>query len=200
MNILKCASVSLLFLPLCGCGGGNPGNGLTGRVTLEGYEGRPVYLETVSSAPSRVDSALVRDGRFSFTLEDSVPRVYHLVLGTSEDDPYAITLPVVSEKGAVRVSMGEFVLTAGTPLNDSLQDFLLAVSNFTDKAMKMEEPDISRVKEDFGKLVEGAVMQNIRTPVGVYIYRMYGSRLTEEQQARVMSRADEEFRKAVNNN
>ena len=108
-----------------------------------------------------------------------------------------IILPVVSEKGHIRVSMGELVLTSGTPLNDSLQDFLLAVSNFTDQAMKQEKPDLQQIKADFGKLVEGAVLQNIQNPVGVYIYRTYSDRLSDEQKALIMNRADESFKEGI---
>lgn len=199
MNILKCASVSLLFPVLCSCGSGTSGDNLVGRVTLDGYEGRPVYLETVSPVPSRVDSSLVEDGRFSFMLEDSVPRVYRLVLSASEDDPYAISLPVVSEKGTVRVSMGELVLTSGTPLNDALQDFLLAVSNFTDRAMKQENPDMQRIRDDFAALVEESVILNLDNPVGAFIYRMYGDRLATERQESILERGGEGFRKALDN-
>ena len=110
---------------------------------------------------------------------------------------FPIILPVVSEKGHIRVSMGELVLTSGTPLNDNLQDFLLAVSNLSDKAMKQEKLDINQVKADLAKLVEAAVMQNIQTPVGAYIYRMYGPQLTDEQKALILSRADESFKEAV---
>ena len=199
MNITKYALVSFMAAFLCSCGSNsNPAKeGLFGKVTMEGYEGKMIYLETTAATPAKVDSALVENGKFAFTFTDSVPQVYTLVLATSADDQYPIALPVVSEKGHIRVSMGELVLTSGTPLNDSLQDFLLAVSNFTDKAMKQEKPDMNQIKADFAKLVEGAVMQNINTPVGAYIYRTYGDRLTDEQKALIMNRADESFKEAV---
>ena len=188
---------TLLFMA---CGGGNtatPQDGLTGKVTMDGYEGKQVYLETTSIPASRVDSALVKDGKFSFTFTDSIPQVYNLVLVTSSDDVFPIILPVVSEKGHVQVSMGEYVLTQGTPMNDSLQDFLLAVSTLTDKAMQQEKPDLEKVKADFAKLVEGAILQNIQTPVGIYIYRMYADRLDDAQRATILSRADNSFKEAI---
>ena len=198
MNITKYTLVSLIALMVSACGGSTSVHeGITGKVTMDGYEGKQVYLETTASTPVKVDSATVTDGKFSFTFSDAQPQVYNLVLATSATDEYAITLPVVSEKGHIRVSMGELVLTSGTPLNDSLQDFLLAVSNFTDKAMKQEKPDMNQIKADFAKLVEGAVMQNINTPVGAYIFRTYGDRLTDEQKALIMNRADESFKEAV---
>ena len=202
MKRLKCIlSVLFVVVVFCSCGGGGSTavtEGLTGRVTLDGYEGRKVYLETTGANALKVDSATVAEGRFALTFNDSVPQVYRLVLTASDDDQFPITLPVVSEKGHVQVVMGELVLTSGTPLNDTLQDFLLAVSNFTDKAMQQEKPDMQQVMADFAKLVEGAVMKNIGTPVGAYIYRTYSDKLTPEQKEAIISRGGESFRKAVN--
>ena len=198
MNFTKYTLVSLIVFLLCSCGGSNTAKeGLFGKVTMEGYEGKQVYLETTVGTPAKVDSSLVENGKFAFTFSDATPQVYRLVLGKTANDMYPITLPVISEKGHIRVSMGELVLTSGTPLNDSLQDFLLAVSNLTDKAMKQEKLDINQVKADLAKLVEAAVMQNIQTPVGVYIYRMYGHQLTDDQKALILSRANDTFKEAV---
>ena len=200
MKIMKCV-LSVLFSTMlfCSCGGGNSTavEGLTGKVTLDGYEGRKVYLETTAGS-TRVDSATVNDGKFAFSFNDSEPQVYNLVLTASDDDQYPITLPVVSEKGHVKVSMGELVLTSGTPLNDSLQDFLLAVSNFYDKALQQEKPDLKKIAKDFAKLVEGAVMSNINTPVGAYIFRAYSDKLDEQQKEQILLRGGETFKKAVN--
>ena len=199
---MKCV-LSVLFSAalFCSCGSGNTTTaveGLTGKVTLDGYEGRKVYLETTDGSVAKLDSAVVTDGKFAFKFNDSVPHVYSLVLAASDDDQYPITLPVVSEKGSVKVSMGELVLTSGTPLNDALQDFLLAVSNFYDKALQQEKPDLKKIGKDFAKLVEGAVMGNINTPVGAYIYRTYSEKLDEQQKAQILLRGGESFRKAVN--
>ena len=57
---------------------------------------------------------------------------------------------------------------------------------------------MQQVKADFAKLVEGAVMKNIGTPVGAYIYRTYSDKLTPEQKEAIISRGGESFRKAVN--
>ena len=198
MKLMKYTLVSLVVLLFCACGSNNEAKeGLTGKVTMEGYEGKQVYLMTTDGTYTRVDSTQVKDNKFAYTFTDSIPQVYQLVLGKEANDMYPITLPVVSEKGHIRVSMGELVLTSGTPLNDSLQDFLLAVSNLTDKAMKQEKLDINQVKADLAKLVESAVMQNIQTQVGAYIYRMYGHQLTDDQKALILSRANDSFQEAV---
>ena len=197
---MKCVLSVLCSAALfCSCGGSTAKvEGLTGKVTLDGYEGRYVYLETTDGNSMKVDSVTVTDGKFAFKFNDSLPQVYTLVLAASDDDQYPITLPVVSEKGNVKVSMGELVLTSGTPLNDELQDFLLAVSNFYDKALQQEKPDLQKIAANFAKLVEGSIMSNVNTPVGVYIFRAYKHNLTEPQKAQIMLRAGESFRQAVN--
>lgn len=195
---MKYTLVSLVALLFFACGSNTETKqGLTGKVTMEGYEGKQVYLQTTVGIPEKVDSATVENGRFTFNFTDSIPKVYQLVLGKEANDMFPIILPVVSEKGHIRVSMGELVLTSGTPLNDNLQDFLLAVSHFTDKIMEQEGTDLDLLKEDFAKLLEGAVMQNIQTPVGAYIYRMYADKLSEEQKALILNRADKEFKESV---
>ena len=198
MKLMKYTLVFLATLLFSACGSNTEvKEGLMGKITLEGYEGKQVYLQTTSGTSLKVDSAIIEKGRFTFNFTDSVPQVYQLVLMKEANDMFPIILPVVSEKGHIRVSMGELVLTSGTPLNDNLQDFLLAVSNFTDKAMKQEKLDMNQIKADYAKLVEGAVMQNIKTPVGAYIYRMYSDQLSDEQQALIMSRADDSFKEAI---
>ena len=156
-----------------------------------------VYLETTGITPLKIDSAVVKEGRFAFAFTDSVPQVYQLALRPSQNDMFPIILPVVSEKGHIKVLMGERVLTSGTPLNDSLQDFLLAVSNFYDDAMKQENLDMDQLKADFSKLVEGTVIQNINTPVGVYVYKNYGDRLSDSQKEYILSHANNGFKEAV---
>lgn len=202
MKIMKCIVsflISMLLLSSCGSSTQNVVEGLSGKVTMDGYEGRKVYLETTDASSTKVDSAIVTDGKFMISFNDTLPKVYRLVLSSSDEDVYPITLPVVSEKGQVKVSMGELVLTSGTPMNDALQDFLLAVSNFTDKVMKEENPDMKKIVSDFGKLVEGSVLSNINTPVGVYIYRAYEGKLDDQQKSNILTRGGDSFKKALNN-
>ena len=199
MRMMKSTLLTLIGAALlCSCGGGKATKALTGQVTMDGYEGRKVYMETTVANPTRVDSAIVKDGRFEFNLQDSVPQVYMLVLAQSDDDQFPITLPVVSEKGNIRVFMGELVLTMGTPLNDSLQDFLLALSNYRDQSLADENVSVEGAKKGMSELLEAAVKQNIKTPVGAYIYRYYLEFLDEAQRAGILEMADEDFRKAVN--
>lgn len=198
MKIIKCTLWTILSATLfCACGSERV-NRLTGQVTMDGYEGRKVYLETTTTNSVAIDSAVVKDGRFAFTLRDSIPQVYTLVLRSADDDVFPITLPIVSEKGHIQVVMGELVLTMGTPLNDTMQDFLLAYSNFSDKIQQNEKIGVEQVREHISQFIEKAVRQNMNTPVGAYIYRWYAEFLTDTQKEGLLQLADEDFKKAVN--
>ena len=198
MKIIKCTLWTILSATLfCACGSERV-NRLTGQVTMDGYEGRKVYLETTTTNSVAIDSAVVKDGRFAFTLRDSIPQVYTLVLRSADDDVFPITLPIVSEKGHIQVVMGELVLTMGTPLNDTMQDFLLAYSNFSDKIQQDEKIGVEQVREHISQFIEKGVRQNMNTPVGAYIYRWYAEFLTDTQKEGLLQLADEDFKKAVN--
>ena len=181
-----------LVLLLTACGGNGDTAPFIGKVTLDGYEGRHVYLEMTDDAQTVVDSALVKDGRFSFNLNDSTPQVYQLVLKETDDDIFPILLPIVSEKGNLYVSMGELVYTSGTPLNDKLQDFLLAVSNLGDRKLE-NEADLEKYKADYAALLQGFILQNADNVVGEYIFRTYHSKLSEQQKAVIKEKTNGRF-------
>ena len=138
----------------------------------------------------------MKNGTFRFTLGETSPEVSLLVLKASSDDLFPVTLPVVTEKGVVKVVLGELVLTSGTDLNDRLQDFLLAVDRFGDEMAGKGESH-GKIKKDFSNLLESSILQNKDNEVGVYIFRSYGSRLSPEQKAHIAERAGEWFRKRL---
>lgn len=193
MKMNKCLFLlPALVLLLTACGGNGNTAPFIGKVTLDGYEGRHVYLEMTDDAQTVVDSALVKDGRFSFNLNDSTPQVYQLVLKETDDDIFPILLPIVSEKGNLYVSMGELVYTSGTPLNDKLQDFLLAVSNLGDRKLE-NEADLEKYKADYAALLQGFILQNADNVVGEYIFRTYHSKLSEQQRAVIKEKTNGRF-------
>ena len=111
------------------------------------------------------DSTIVKNGTFRFTLGETSPEVSLLVLKASSDDLFPVTLPVVTEKGVVKVVLGELVLTSGTDLNDRLQDFLLAVDRFGDE-MAGKGKATGKSKKDFSVLLESSILQNKDNEVG----------------------------------
>lgn len=122
----------IVVLSLCACTSVPKGCTIEGTVKDKSYEGKQVYLRHALT-PETYNSTIVKNGTFRFTLGETSPEVSLLVLKASSDDLFPVTLPVVTEKGVVKVVLGELVLTSGTDLNDRLQDFLLAVDRFGDE-------------------------------------------------------------------
>lgn len=162
---------------------------------MEGYEGKMVYL-CDPYTQATCDSISVRDGKFNFDLGEQPPAVLLLKLKSSADDSFPITLPVVTENGTVKVVLGELVFTSGTPLNDKLQDFLLAVDRFSDEMSKSGK-GIEKIRTEFMHLLEASILQNKDNRVGMYIFRTYSSRLTPECKAAIFEKVGEEFRKEI---
>ena len=185
----------IVVLSLCACTSVPKGCTIEGTVKDKSYEGKQVYLRHALT-PETYDSTIVKNGTFRFTLGETSPEVSLLVLKASSDDLFPVTLPVVTEKGVVKVVLGELVLTSGTDLNDRLQDFLLAVDRFSDEMSKKGE-NHGKIKKDFSVLLESSILQNKDNEVGVYIFRSYGSRLSPEQKAHIAERAGEWFRKRL---
>ena len=191
----QAGALLMLVLTVCACTSAPKGCTIEGKVRDGSYEGKQVYLQHTLTRET-YDSTAVKDGAFRFTLGEASPEVSLLVLKASCDDLFPITLPVVTEKGVVKVVLGELVLTSGTDLNDKLQDFLLAVDRFSDE-MAGKGENHRKIKKDFSNLLESSILQNKDNEVGVYIFRSYGSRLSPEQKADIAERAGEWFRKRL---
>lgn len=185
----------LLLVCLCSCSSVPKGCVIKGNVKADGYEGKMVYLCDPYTRTA-FDSISVRDGKFNFNLGGQPMAVLLLKLKSSADDSFPITLPVVTENGTVKVVLGEIVLTSGTPLNDKLQDFLLAVDRFSDEMTKSGK-DIEMIRTEFMHLLEASILQNKDNRVGMYIFRTYSSRLTPECKADILEKVGEEFRKEI---
>lgn len=175
-----------------------PGCRVDGAVRDKAYEGKTVYLcETYGR--TAVDSTTVSHSSFSFDLDGLAQDVYLLKLKATPDDLFPITLPVVAEKGRIRVVLGEVVYTSGTPLNDVAQDFLLAVDRYSDDMRKMRQDKTpEELRAGFSELLEGFILQNRNNCIGPYICRSYSTRLTPEGLARIKEQAGENFMEQKN--
>ncbi len=188
--------LALFLLMLSSCTSAPKGCNIEGVVRDMAYEGRIVRLLEPFTGTA-LDSTLISGKKFKFNLgERTDAEVLMLELKMTDDDNFPSTLPVVAENGTLKVVMGAIVLTSGTPLNDAMQDFLLAVDHQSDEAMKQGK-DAGTVKKDFATLLEGTILQNKDNAVGVYIYRNYSSRLAPEQQTAIFEKAGEAFQQKV---
>ena len=189
--------VTSLVACLASCSS-TPGCRVDGIVRDKAYDGKTVYLcETYGQTV--VDSTLVSHSSFSFDLNVLAQDVYLLKLKATPDDLFPITLPVVAEKGRIRVALGEIVYTSGTPLNDVTQDFLLAVDRYSDNMQKMrQEKTPEELRAGFSELLEGFILQNKDNCIGPYICRSYSTRLTPEGLARIKEQAGENFMEQKN--
>lgn len=189
--------VTSLVACLASCSS-TPGCRVDGIVRDKAYDGKTVYLcETYGQTV--VDSTLVSHSSFSFDLNGLAQDVYLLKLKVTPDDFFPITLPVVAEKGRIRVALGEIVYTSGTPLNDVTQDFLLAVDRYSDNMQKMrQEKTPEELRAGFSELLEGFILQNKDNCIGPYICRSYSTRLTPEGLARIKEQAGENFMEQKN--
>lgn len=189
--------VASLAVSLTSCSSGTVCR-IDGTVRDKAYDGKTVYLcETYGQTV--VDSTLVSHSSFSFDLNGLAQDVYLLKLKATPDDLFPITLPVVAEKGRIRVALGEIVYTSGTPLNDVTQDFLLAVDRYSDNMQKMrQEKTPEEFRAGFSELLEGFILQNRDNCIGPYICRSYSTRLTPEGLARIKEQAGENFMEQKN--
>ena len=189
--------VASLAVSLTSCSSGTVCR-IDGTVRDKAYDGKTVYLcETYGQTV--VDSTLVSHSSFSFDLNGLAQDVYLLKLKVTPDDLFPITLPVVAEKGRIRVALGEIVYTSGTPLNDVTQDFLLAVDRYSDNMQKMRQKKTpEELRAGFSELLEGFILQNRDNCIGPYICRSYSTRLTPEGLARIKEQAGENFMEQKN--
>lgn len=173
-----------------------------GEDTLEGktsdikYDGKSVYLCNPYDY-TLIDSTLVEDGCFSFRFSDTIPTIYSLMLKSSSDDKFPMTLPIVAGDGDVKVRLGEIVLTSGTKLNDNMQDFLLAMDSFYEEAVKKNSAD-KNILPSFHQFLKKQILQNKDNIVGIYIYQSHKSSFSPELKDEILLQAGEWFNKQIN--
>jgi thiol-disulfide isomerase/thioredoxin len=107
-----------------------------GTVPDGDFNGQRVYMNGYSEAP--LDSALVVDGRFTFTGTPDTGAFVRLDLDR-------LFTNVVREEGTVEVDLSDPALIGGTPLNDALRNYLAELNDFYDSS-----------SEEYGRIMEGA--------------------------------------------
>lgn len=102
-----------------------------GTMESKQWDGKKIFLVPMFGPQdaAHVDSVVIKDGKFEFTADSTELKIirldYHFRQGTQE-------LLVVSEPGNVKVFIGRNSMTAGTPQNDSLQVWKVAVTKYNE--------------------------------------------------------------------
>lgn len=172
------AAVAVLLLG--GCSGNRQGAGkgcvLSGHTSLSGFE--MAYLVDVDR--NRLDSMpLTEDGRFTFSVSDSVASAYPLLLqlenpGKPSDE---LNMPFMVEAGEVRMELGEYVRVWGTPLNSRVQQFLDDLQACADAVMAREGISEREVKEVFSEFYKLQILSNKDNALSSWILHDYGIHL-----------------------
>lgn len=156
--------------------GGNNLHGTAGP----SYEGCRVTLCDPLSLEV-IDSVTVSGRRFAFHLPEDTVAVYLLRASHGPDDLFPVSLPVVGGDGPVRAFLGSRVQTSGTPLNEALQDFLLAADRERESIPSAPGVTVEEARSRFKEFLTAQARLHAGTVVGGYILRAYASRFTPEE-------------------
>lgn len=169
----------LSFLPgiclIAACAGHQiKGYEINGSAPLPEFEGKMVYMKDVSSGQP-VDSAEIIHGKFDFsdTVTIVSPVVKVLSIRASKSG-LEYRLPVVIENGSIQAYISDVVCTGGTMLNERMQDFLMAVDEYSTAC---ENKQTEQIKSGFADLLKKYIEINDDNAVGEYIRTAYRSSL-----------------------
>lgn len=83
-------------------------------------------------------------------------------------------LPVVIENGSIQADISDVVCTGGTMLNERMQDFLMAVDEYSTAC---ENKQTEQIKSGFADLLKKYIEINDDNAIGEYIRTAYRSSL-----------------------
>ena len=114
-------------------------------------------------------------GKFDFsdtvTIVSPVVKVLSIRAGKSGLE---YRLPVVIENGSIQAYISDVVCTGGTMLNERMQDFLMAVDEYSTAC---ENKQTEQIKSGFADLLKKYIEINDDNAVGEYIRTAYRSSL-----------------------
>ncbi|MBP7504082.1 MAG: DUF4369 domain-containing protein [Prolixibacteraceae bacterium] len=200
MRVNKLFTILFFVLIISACSGD--------RFTVEGtvtdplFRGEKVYLVALDGPVSRqVDSTLIREGKFRFSLKADSMEVR--ILRVAPKYPATIQdLVVIAEKGNLTASLGKVSRGGGTRLNDRLHswkkdkevhDSLLWVI-YRQKEESTLHPALrdtlsARADAIHRSFREGNITlleQNLRNGIGLLLFKLYFHDLPVEVKNRVM--------------
>ena len=181
--------VFVCVVVLCSCSSKDK-YAINGVVKADEFQNQMVYMLDFNNGKATLDSARVQDGKFHFEGAQPVPAVRILRLQGS-DSMFPVLLPIVLENSDIDVTLGNIVLVEGTEQNDKMQDFLMAISHFTDQ--DFSQVTTEEMQKQFQEIIISQILINKDNEVGVYIYKTYSPKLTEEQKSDLLSKVGRTF-------
>ncbi len=137
---MKRYSILALFAALVACQSNPGGYTINGTVTGDLKDGTAVYLKKANdqNQPVDVDTALVKNGSFTFTGKAEMPELHYLFIEDTRGN-----IPLVLEEGTIEVTTQKDSLAyadiEGTPQNDLFADFLKSSRDLSRRALSMNE-------------------------------------------------------------
>ena len=137
---MKRYSILALFAALVACQSNPGGYTINGTVTGDLKDGTAVYLKKANdqNQPVDVDTALVKNGSFTFTGKAEMPELHYLFIEDTRGN-----IPLVLEEGTIEVTTQKDSLAyadiEGTPQNDLFSDFLKSSRDLSRRALSMNE-------------------------------------------------------------
>ncbi len=189
---------------------------LNGKFANADNNGKTVYLLTMKdfNAPFEpIDSTVVKDGAFSFVLNDSteVGVAYIVVKEPAKGTPNGI--PFVYEKGNIEMYIDSVPKIKGTPLNEKSQEFFDKMAVVT-KKMEAADAKVAQasdstdrqhyiaemegLKKEMNTIGYNFVKENISNRIGEFFFVSFIDFFDESQVQELLKLASPEYQKTIN--
>lgn len=190
---------------------------LNGKFANANNEGKQVYLLTMKdfNAPFQpVDSTVVKDGAFSFVLNDSteVGVAYIVVKDAAPGTPNGI--PFVYEKGTIEMLIDTVSRVKGTPMNEKCQVFFdkLAVvakkmETADNQAAQAADPNerqpyidqMHGLQQEMSTIGYDFIKENMNNRIGEFYLVSFIDLFDDNQVQDLLKLASPEYQKLINN-
>ena len=171
-------------------------------------EGLNVYLVPQPFPKAeRVDSTVIRDGRFEFKVDASQVRICDITISRKSKVPFQRLLVAV-EQGELEVVIDEVSSSRGTPLNETLNQWKQVMSDAGNRAevlrqmiaLQSDAAVVDSLKAEMAQAYAEAecrtveIIENNLNPVGGFLYMSIGRRLDSVSRQRLIDLGIEEWK------
>lgn len=215
----KHLTLAALALLLVACGE-NPGYEITGTVTNADLNGKYIYMYAYGSMENPLDSALVKNGSFSFEGSQETPALRTLAFAADvvkpqrpeagENAPFSCTF--VLENGQLQVSLSEVSSATGTPENDAvtaLQTEIIAKRTDQDKLtgnLKSSDTEVAKaarqkyeaIDQEITEAAKAYILANTNKLSSAKLLYDFRHSLDEATQNEIIAKADSAFKSVPN--